>query len=277
MLNALWTYLVDNYPPIYYKFVFPYISMVTTFFIPTLIIAMFEMSNLVPQSIQKYKLQPKKQNVTPSSVWKAFKTILLEYLFLIGPLYACGFSFIADLLGFSSGQVDAWYIVALQVMFCMVVEDFCQFVGHWILHHPKLFKYVHSWHHEYTAPFAMAGLYAHPIEVMILGFCSFVGPIILRPHFLTFFIWIHIKQAMTLHSHCGYEVPLVGGLEKLLPFKADVDYHDYHHKSFNGPYGTVFTCWDSLFGTDKNYQKYIQSKEKKREQMLNDAPAKKVE
>mmetsp|Transcript_1570 Transcript_1570/g.5404 ORF Transcript_1570/g.5404 Transcript_1570/m.5404 type:complete len:269 (-) Transcript_1570:4546-5352(-) len=261
MLNALWTYLVENYPPIYYRFVFPYISMLLTFFIPTLLIAIFEISDWTPLWLKKLKIQQEKR-VTPERVWNCFKTILIQYVFIIGPTYACGFSFIADLLGFSSGEVPAWYIVALQVLFCMVVEDFCQFVGHMALHHPMIFKYIHSWHHEYTAPFAMAGLYAHPAEVMILGFCSFVGPIILRPHFLTFFIWIHIKQAMTLHAHCGYEISY--GLEKILPFKADVEYHDYHHKSFNGPYGTVFTCWDSMFGTDKNYQKHMATKELKK-------------
>lgn len=260
MLNALWKYMVDNYPPIYSTFVFPYISVIVAFFVPTLIIALFEVSDWTPEWLKKKKIQPNKK-VTPEDVWKAFKLIMTQYIFLIGPLYACGFSFVASFLGFSNGKVDPWYIVGLQILFFMVVEDLCQFLGHMALHQPFLYKHIHSWHHEYTAPFAMTGLYAHPFEVIILGFCTFVGPIILRPHFLTFFLWVHVKQAMTLQSHCGYEIKI--GYERFLPFKASVEYHDYHHKSFNGPYGTVFTIWDTLAGTDSQYRNYMTLKASK--------------
>ncbi len=36
-----------------------------------------------------------------------------------------------------------------------------------LLHHPRLYKYVHKKHHEWTAPIGWVAVYAHPVEHII--------------------------------------------------------------------------------------------------------------
>ncbi len=36
-----------------------------------------------------------------------------------------------------------------------------------LLHHPRLYKYVHKRHHEWTAPIGWVAVYAHPVEHII--------------------------------------------------------------------------------------------------------------
>ena len=34
------------------------------------------------------------------------------------------------------------------------------------------------------------------------------------------------------------------------------EYHDFHHMNFVGNYGSTFTFWDKLFGTDRQWREY---------------------
>ena len=42
------------------------------------------------------------------------------------------------------------------------VNELIFFYAHWALHKGSLYKCIHKQHHEFTAPFALAALHAHP-------------------------------------------------------------------------------------------------------------------
>jgi methylsterol monooxygenase len=44
------------------------------------------------------------------------------------------------------------------------------------MHHGALYRRIHKQHHEFKAPFALAALYAHPIEFFVCPASSNPSP-----------------------------------------------------------------------------------------------------
>ncbi|XP_023523129.1 methylsterol monooxygenase 2-1, partial [Cucurbita pepo subsp. pepo] len=87
------------------------------------------------------------------------------------------------------------------------VEDFVFYWGHRILHTKWLYKNVHSVHHEYATPFGLTSEYAHPAEILFLGFATIVGPALTGPHLMTLWLWMVLRVLETVEAHCGYDFP----------------------------------------------------------------------
>jgi len=54
-----------------------------------------------------------------------------------------------------------------QILFFMLSEDFFFYWGHRLLHHPKLYPYIHKIHHEYNITVSLCAEYAHPFEFLV--------------------------------------------------------------------------------------------------------------
>ena len=55
-----------------------------------------------------------------------------------------------------------------------------------------------------------------------------------------------------------------------MPFQSEAEFHDYHHSKNDGNYGTFFPFWDTIFGTNKNYLKYMEKKSSMEKAESND-------
>ena len=76
--------------------------------------------------------------------------------------------------------------VVLELVAFVLVEEVMFFYSHWMLHHGKIYKYIHKKHHEWTAPIAYTSLYAHPIEHFLSNlFPVFLGPFLCGSHIAT--------------------------------------------------------------------------------------------
>ena len=92
-----------------------------------------------------------------------------------------------------------------------------------LLHHPRIYKYIHKVHHEWTAPISITAVYAHPIEHLISNvFPVLMGPLMMGSHIATAWLWFSLAIMTTLVSHCGYHLPLLPSPEA----------HDYHHQKY---------------------------------------------
>ncbi|KAG5598584.1 hypothetical protein H5410_029954 [Solanum commersonii] len=178
-------------------------------------------------------------------------------------------------------------VVSTHVLFYFILEDFVFYWGHRVLHTKWLYKHVHSVHHEYVnylnsssftfspmkvttsvcytryaTPFGLTSEYAHPAEILFLGFATVIGPAITGPHLITLYLWISLRILETVEAHSGYHFPW--SPSNFLPLYGGSDFHDYHHRLLytkSGNYSSTFVYMDWLFGTDKGYRKLKMLKE----------------
>jgi methylsterol monooxygenase len=135
------------------------------------------------------------------------------------------------------------------VLVFLVCEEVMFFYSHWLLHHPSIYAYIHKIHHQFTAPIALAAIYAHPIEVIFSNIVPLLtGPILCRAHVVTYILWACVGIITTETHHSGYRMPWTP------PFDHQPNFHDYHHEYFNrGNYG-LLGVMDYLHGTDKHWR-----------------------
>mmetsp|Transcript_19879 Transcript_19879/g.22515 ORF Transcript_19879/g.22515 Transcript_19879/m.22515 type:complete len:87 (+) Transcript_19879:1080-1340(+) len=82
-------------------------------------------------------------------------------------------------------------------------------------------------------------------------------------HMVTVLSWIFIRVAEGFDGHSGYEFPW--SPFRLLPFSSAEEYHDFHHSHNIGNFSSFFTHWDTLFGTNKEFYRYLEKTKDKSE------------
>ncbi|MCH88842.1 sterol 4-alpha-methyl-oxidase [Trifolium medium] len=110
-----------------------------------------------------------------------------------------------------------------------------------------------SW---YATPFGLTSEYAHPAEILFLGFATIFGPAITGPHLITLWLWMVLRVLETVEAHSGYHFPW--SPSNFFPLYGGADFHDYHHRLLytkSGNYSSTFTYMDRIFGTDVGYRK----------------------
>ena len=141
-----------------------------------------------------------------------------------------------------------YYFTAFPVMLFM--HDTYFYFMHRLMHHPRLFNFVHLVHHKSTNPSPWAAYAFHPleafIEIGILFVFVFTIPIH-KTHLLIFFLFMIVYN---VYGHLGYEL-YPKGFHKTWVGKwinTSVN-HNQHHQYFKGNYGLYFLFWDRLLGT----------------------------
>jgi methylsterol monooxygenase len=171
--------------------------------------------------------------------WRCFKVTLRSWALGIafGAVLAWG---VRPLLGGAHGAVmptPAVFIRDLAVT--VVIEELMFFYSHRALHQPPYYAKIHKFHHQFTAPFGIAAVYAHPIEHMLSNVIPVgAGPVLMGSHPVTACIWTTVAIINTMTVHSGYRIPLM----------PSPSFHDWHHERFNENFG-VLGVLDGVYGT----------------------------
>ena len=146
-------------------FIVPYI-VYGTFMLP------LDLHAATRDKAKEYKIQYKKE-VDTSKLGAVVRTTLTNFFGIGGPALLLHIALTHASHGskgvlvtgpLPSHRERAWMLPAH-----LVVNEVLFFYSHWAFHTNlfglQLYKRFHKIHHEFTAPFALAALYAHPLEV----------------------------------------------------------------------------------------------------------------
>ncbi|GFT45974.1 fatty acid hydroxylase domain-containing protein 2 [Nephila pilipes] len=241
----------------------PYVTVVwgsslVTFFVYWTVGLLYTSIDLTgkPAFLAKYKIQDTTPYPVPlNQVLKIVEQILINQ-FLVGTPFIVGTYYSMFWFGYDTGRIiPTFQRFVLDFAAYLLIEEFIFYYGHRLLHHPRLYKYIHKRHHEWTAPIAITALYCHPIEHCLCNLLpTSLGPLLLGSHMFTAWIWYSVALINTLNSHSGYHFPLC--------FSAEA--HDFHHLKFNQNFGVLgildfFHGTNSAFRNTKEYQRHFVS------------------
>lgn len=249
-LESAWQLVTANFTEFQLATVITFLIHETVFFLSGLPSLLFERFGL----FAKYKIQ-KKSN-TSAYQNRCVLRLILYHVCVNLPVMIFSYPAFKFMGLRSSLPLPHWTVVVSQVLFYFVLEDFIFYWGHRALHTKWLYKHVHSVHHEYATPFGLTSEYAHPAEILFLGFATVVGPALTGPHLFTLWLWMVLRVLETVEAHSGYHFPW--SPSNFLPLYGGSDFHDYHHRVLytkSGNYASTFVYMDWLFGTDKDYRK----------------------
>ncbi|KAK5773457.1 Methylsterol monooxygenase 2-2 -like protein [Gossypium arboreum] len=250
IIESGWLYLITHFSDFQLASMGSFLLHESVFFLSGLPFIYLERAGL----LSKYKIQIK--NNTPTAQEKCITRLLLYHFSVNLPLMIVSYPVFRCMGMRSSLPLPSWKVVLTQIIFYFILEDFVFYWGHRVLHTKWLYKHVHSVHHEYATPFGLTSEYAHPAEILFLGFATIVGPAITGPHLITLWLWMVLRVLETVEAHCGYHFPW--SLSNFLPLYGGADFHDYHHRLLytkSGNYSSTFIYMDWIFGTDKGYRK----------------------
>lgn len=164
----------------------------------------------------------------------------------ISLLYAGGHTQLTN-----DASLIGWPMICATFAALVVFNDAWFYFWHRLLHHPKLFRYVHAVHHQSIDVNPFSSYSFHWLEGLILG--AWVLPVVLAvPIYLPMLgVLQGIGMANNLMSHLGYEfLPRWLLRIPLLRWINTATFHSLHHTTFHGNYGLMFRFWDRILGTE---------------------------
>lgn len=149
----------------------------------------------------------------------------------------------------------AWWYTVLSFPLMLLIHDTYFYWMHRLMHHRRIFRYVHQRHHRSHNPTPLAALSFHPIEalveVAVLPLMVFTIP--LHPYIVALF-GVYML-AMNIIGHLGFELLparfMDGPWSRVFNTST---HHNMHHHYGHGNYGLYFNLWDTIMRT--NHQRY---------------------
>jgi Delta7-sterol 5-desaturase len=198
-----------------------------------------------------------KRRVDRKQIWFEVKNTLWVFLvtspvtLVVSLLYAKGGTQLT-----TDASAVGWPVIAATFVALLVFNDAWFYAWHRLLHHPKLFRYVHATHHKSVDVNPFSSYSFHWFEGLVLG--AWILPVALFvPIYLPMLGVMHaIGLANNVMSHLGYEfLPRALLRTPVLRWMNTSTFHNLHHTSFNGNYGLMFRFWDRVLGTElPNYE-----------------------
>lgn len=140
------------------------------------------------------------------------------------------------------GDSPVWLIVmALAVP---VIHDFHFYCIHRLIHHPVLYKYIHSVHHNAINPSPWSSLSMHPVEHLLYWSDSLIH-LLLPSHPMLAIFHLQANGVGAVVGHIGFDRIEAG--DKAM--KTHAFAHYLHHKYFEVNYADGLLPWDQWFGT----------------------------
>ena len=143
-----------------------------------------------------------------------------------------------------------WWL-PVSLLLYLFLHDTWFYWSHRVMHHPKLFRFMHSVHHASKPPTAWAAMSFHWSEALTGAFIIPALVFLIPIHVGVLGLVLTIMTIMGVTNHMGWEIfprRLVHGVAGRWLITAT--HHHAHHQLYRGNYGLYFRFWDRLCGTD---------------------------
>jgi sterol desaturase/sphingolipid hydroxylase (fatty acid hydroxylase superfamily) len=249
MLQDAWTWLLAEASPRVVDTWIPFGLFVVTYWVGGFALLALECPWAMPWA-RAIKCQPSAPPMPWADVRKIGKRVGLQQLTVYPAAQWALRLLVRGRCSFAPALPTAAEAVSHLLFFGLMAEIYFYHV-HRLLHHPRLYPWVHKIHHEFTAPISLEAMYFHPVESVLNIGVLLSGPLCLGSHITLVYAFTVIAVLNVLVHHCGHEVPLDSP-----PFFGSMTHqHDYHHKVFNRNFGVIGIC-DWLYGTRAGYDEY---------------------
>ena len=154
-----------------------------------------------------------------------------------------------------------WSYFVFSVFIMILLHDAWFYFTHRLMHHPKLYKYVHMVHHQSTDPSPFAAFSFHPLEALVEAAIYVIFAFLFPVNIWALYVWQIIQMSLNVIGHTGYEIyPKGFNTHWLFKWKTPSTHHNMHHSHFSGNYGLYFTWWDKYFKTEfKEYHQKFEN------------------
>lgn len=247
LLQPFWDYLLFHHLPLISSPFFPVLLTFSCYFFFSIPFAALDLLGERVPLFYQYKIQPDRQP-TRQMMAKSFLNAFYNHVFFVLPAVIISM-FILPTPTIPK-EAPTLYEVFIDGLAALLLFDTQYYIWHFIHHkHKLLYRWVHSIHHEYMAPFSWSTEQLSIPELITVGFWSNQDPLLLKCHPLTTWCMTVFSLWMSVEDHIGYDLPCT--LNHLVPFGllGGAPAHDMHHQEPSSNYAPFFTHWDRLFGT----------------------------
>jgi sterol desaturase/sphingolipid hydroxylase (fatty acid hydroxylase superfamily) len=139
----------------------------------------------------------------------------------------------------------------LSALIYLAIQDSFYYWAHRLMHHPRLFQWMHAGHHRSRQPSPFASFAFDPAEAALTAWLLPALVFLVPIHLGVVIALLALMTVTAVLNHSGWEVlprwlmqGAVGG--QLI----SATHHSYHHIRFDRNYGLYFRFWDKIMGTD---------------------------
>jgi Delta7-sterol 5-desaturase len=182
-----------------------------------------------------------------------------EIIRSLGACFIYGLTTLLYLYYSSSIWPDSWLQALWQVIGFLLLNDFCAYWTHRLLHTRRLSKY-HSAHHRSQRVTPWSALSLHPVEALLnqIPYAFFLGGLMLFELPMGIGTLLGLQLILMIgaaNSHSNYNPFGAGLLLKMNNWpllKNQTLFHQRHHRFGSDNYGYMGPHWDVVFGTNSN-------------------------
>lgn len=217
-----------------------------------ILLAYFLIWKKYKERLKNWRIQLK-ERVNNQQIKRELKNSL--YSLLVGSLFSSIVIYLST-KGYTkiyTNLSDHHILWAISSFFMMLLIDDTWFYWcHRLLHHPKIYRYIHLEHHKSIDVNPFTSMSFHFLEPFLLTIwiipMAYFFPIY-APALMFTQIWGLLDN---VKAHVGYEFYPAWFHKSWLGFLTSSTHHNMHHSKFNGNYSVHFRIWDKLMGTEFN-------------------------